>query len=71
MKQIISIRNEIEYLTIHPQNIKRIIMNDYLHKLKNLDEMNLFLENHKLLKLTQNKNSTQILNRKDESRTRA
>ena len=38
-----------------PQNIKRIIKNYNEYKFKNLDEMNLFLKNQKLPKLTQNK----------------
>lgn len=54
------IRNEIGDITIDLTEIKRIIMEYYeqlnANKLHNLDEMDKFLERHKLLKLIQEVN---------------
>ena len=47
-------KQRISPQAIDPQNIKRTLRNCYVHKFKNLDEVNLFLRNQKLLKLTQN-----------------
>lgn len=51
--QITNVKNERENITLRPIDIESIIKEwSYAHKFDNFDEMDKFLERHKLSKLT-------------------